>query len=220
MANLSGGWIASASVWRYQFGQQQLWDLWERGKFQENAVSSPQLLTKAQCITGSTCSSSACVCTNSGKPPCNGTCPDLTSDNNNCGACGHSVCTFGLLELHFQSQWFSDLVLRSGSYILYSGSQIGVALHQRTRLTPPPTVVRTGHHLPIRRLRPSQRYLLELLSIVFQCAERHIGKQLNRKSAVSGLPHTERNTGNYDPKRLLGGTGSESVPDIHRSYRE
>ena len=64
---------------RYQFGQQQLWGLWECGKSQENAVSSSHLLTTAQCITGSTCSSSTCVCTNSGKPPRNGQCPGLTS---------------------------------------------------------------------------------------------------------------------------------------------
>lgn len=46
------------------------------------------------CPQGATCSSGACVCTNSGRAPCNGVCPNLQSDTQNCGACGN-VCAPG-----------------------------------------------------------------------------------------------------------------------------
>ncbi len=60
-----------------------------------------------QCPTGSSCSSGSCKCTNSGQPPCNGACPNLQSDSNNCGHCGTQVSLgdnlFALIKLtHLQ----------------------------------------------------------------------------------------------------------------------
>ncbi len=44
-----------------------------------------------QCPTGSNCSEGACICTNSGLGLCNGACPDLKTDSQNCGKCDNKV---------------------------------------------------------------------------------------------------------------------------------
>lgn len=44
------------------------------------------------CVTGSTCTSSTCVCANANETLCTNGCFDLTSDMNNCGKCG-TTCT-------------------------------------------------------------------------------------------------------------------------------
>lgn len=48
--------------------------------------------------------SMANVCTRNGQAP--PSCGDTSSDNNNCGTCGHSVCTSCLVALRFQSYGF------------------------------------------------------------------------------------------------------------------
>ena len=46
------------------------------------------------CGAGQTCDNGACFCTFTGRPACDGSCPNYLSDRNNCGACGN-VCGTG-----------------------------------------------------------------------------------------------------------------------------
>ena len=73
------------------------------------------LISTLQCPAGSSCNAGSCICSNSGKGLCDGGCPDLNSDSNNCGSCGHKVGYTASCNTMLPSGWLTGQQCPSGT---------------------------------------------------------------------------------------------------------